>query len=54
MTLPSTLGHGIKITLKSQFCRKNVINFSLCTQHSGFKILLHGIISLREATSYDI
>ena len=27
------LSYGIKITLKSHFCRKNVIIFSLCMQH---------------------
>ena len=51
-------------TLKSHFWRKNVI---LCTQRcygrhnvsrksiktSGLQILLHGVISLTDATSYD-
>ena len=54
-------------TLKSHFWRKNVIILSLCTQRcfgrhnvshksittSGLLILLHGVISLPEATSYD-
>ena len=51
-------------TLKSHFWRKNVIILSLCTQRcygrhnvsgksSGLLILLHGIISLPDATSYD-
>ena len=54
-------------TLKSHFWRKNVILLSLCTQRcygrhnvsresintSGFSILLHGVISLPDATSYD-
>ena len=58
----------IKITLKSHFCRKNIIILSLCTQRcygcpetlpenlqttSGLSILLHGVISLPDATSYD-
>ena len=57
------LSYDIKITLKSHFCGKNVIILSLCTQHcygrhnisrkSVFKILLQGIISLPDATSYD-
>ena len=55
-------------TLKSHFWRKNVILLSLCTQRcherhnvsrkfinqsSGLSILLHGVISLPDATSYD-
>ena len=58
---------SIKITLKSHFCRKSVIILSLCTQPcygshnfyhilkttSGLLILLHGVISLWDATSYD-
>ena len=55
-------------TLKSDFWRKNVIILSLCTQRcygrhnvsrkskkstSGLSILLHGVISLPDATSYD-
>ena len=61
------LSYDIKITLKSHFCRKNVILLSLCTQRcygrhnisrksittSGLQILLHGVISLPDATSYD-
>ena len=52
----------MKITLKSHFCRKNVIILSLCTQRCygrhnvstrGLQILLHGVISLSDATSYD-
>ena len=47
-------------TLKSDFWRKNVIILSLCTQRcygrhnvSRKSILLHGVISLPDATSYD-
>ena len=54
-------------TLKSHFWRKNGIILSLCTQRcygrhnfsrksittSGLSILLHGVISLPDATSYD-
>ena len=50
-------------TLKSHFWRKNVIILSLCYgRHnvsvnlyttSGVSILLHGVISLPGATSYD-
>ena len=55
-------------TLKSHFWCKNVIILSLCTQRcygrynvsrksikttSGLSILLHGVISLPDATSYD-
>ena len=54
-------------TLESHFWRKNVIILSLCTQRcygrhnvsrksittSGLQILLHGVISLPDATSYD-
>ena len=52
-------------TLKSHFWRKNVIILSLCAQRcygrhnvsrkstSGLSILLHGVISLPDATSYD-
>ena len=55
-------------TLKSHFWRKNVIFFSLCAQrchgrhnvsrksinhYSGLSILLHGVISLPDAISYD-
>ena len=57
----------MKITMKSHFCLKNVIILSLCTQRSygritfplnllttcGLSILLHGIISLPDATSCD-
>ena len=53
--------------IKSHFCRKNVIILSLCTQRcygrhnvsrksittSVLQILLHGVISLPDATSYD-
>ena len=59
--------YDIKITLKSHFCCKNVILLSLCTQRcnghhsnshksittSGLSILLHGVFSLSDATSYD-
>ena len=52
---------------ESHFWRKNVIILSLCTQRcygrhnvsrksindSGLHILLHGVISLPNATSYD-
>ena len=61
------LSYGIKITLKSHFCRKKRYTLSLCTQRcyecrnvcrksistSGLSILLHGVISLSDATSYD-
>ena len=51
-------------TLKSDFCRKNVIILSIYTQlfygrHTvslkscGVSILLYGVISLPDATSYD-
>ena len=44
-------------TLKSDFWGKNVIVLSLCTQRcyatSGLSILLHDVISLPDATSYD-
>ena len=55
-------------TLKSHFWRKNFIILSLCTQccykrhnvsrksinhYSCLSILLHGVISLPDATSYD-
>ena len=54
-------------TLKSDFWRKNVIILSLCMQccygrynvsrksitTSGLSILLHGVISLPDATPYD-
>ena len=49
-------------TLKSHFLRENVIILSLCTQRcygrhnistSVLQILLHGVISLPDATSYD-
>ena len=54
-------------TLKSHFWRKNVMILSLCTQRcygrnyvsrksittSGLQFLLHGVISLPDATSYD-
>ena len=45
--------------IKSHLCRKNVIFLSLCTQRcygvytSGLQILLHGVTSLPDATSYD-
>ena len=56
--------HDIKITLKSQFCHKNVIILPLCTQRCyghdnasrkfvNYLILLHGIISLSDVTSCD-
>ena len=56
------LSYDIKITLKSHFSRKSVIILSLCTQRcygrhnvsrNGLQILLHGVISLPDATSYD-
>ena len=52
-------------TLTFHFWRKNVIILSLCTHRcyghhnvsrksfSGLSILLHGVISLPDATSYD-
>ena len=47
-------------TLKSHFWRKNVMILSSCTQRcygcnnvSCKSILLHGVISLPDATSYD-
>ena len=54
-------------TLKSHFWRKNVMILSSCTQrcygrhnvsrkfvnHYRLSILLHGFISLQDATSYD-
>ena len=49
-------------TLKFDFWHKNVIILSLCTRcfglhnvsrTSGLSILLHGVISLPDATSYD-
>ena len=58
--------HDIKVTLKSHFCRKNVIILSLSTQrnygrhvsrksvnHWCLLTLLHGVISLQDAMSYD-
>ena len=52
-----------RLLLKSHFCRKNVIILSLCSQRcygrvnlqttSGLTILLHGVISLPDATSCD-
>ena len=51
--------YHMTITLKPDFWRKkNVIILSLCTQrcygrHSGLLILLHVVISLPDATSYD-
>ena len=65
--LDSILSYDIKITLKSHFCHKNVlfghygrnvvidvIPFpeNLLT-NSGLSILLHGVISLPDATLYD-
>ena len=58
------LSYDIKITLKTHFCPKTVIIVSLCTQRcygrhvtfpetSALSILLHGVISLPVATSYD-
>ena len=61
------LSFDIKIILKSHYCRKNVIIFHYVHNSvmdvitfpknlqttSGLLILLHGIISLPEATSYD-
>ena len=43
--------HHMTNSLKSHFWRKNVILFSLGT--SGLSILLHGVVSLPDATSYD-
>ena len=42
-------------TLKSHFWRKNVMILSSCTQrcYGRLQILLHGVISLPDATSYD-
>ena len=59
--------YHMTITLKSHFWPKDVIILSLCTQRcygrhnvsrkskttSGISILLHGVISLPDATSYD-
>ena len=59
--------HNIKNTLKFHFWRKNVIILSLCMQRCygrhnvcrksvnscGLSILLHGVISLPDATSCD-
>ena len=55
--------YHMTITLKPDFCHKNVIILSLCTQRcygrhnvsrkSSISILLHGVISLQDATSYD-
>ena len=60
------LSYDLKITLKSHFLRKKVIILSLCTQrcyephdvsrnfvnhYSGLSILMHGVISLSDATS---
>ena len=55
------LSYDNKITLKSHFCSKNIIILSLCMQccygnhnlSSKSSILVHGVISLPEATSYD-
>ena len=61
------LSCDIKITLKSHFCRKNlifcyyvhnvvmdVITFPVNLYTTGgLSILLHGVISLQDATSYD-
>ena len=61
------LSYDIKNTLKSYFWRKNVIILSLCTLNimdvktfpvnletiSGLSILMHDVISLPEATSYN-
>ena len=63
-----SLSYDIKITLKFHSDVKNVIILSLCMQCSfgrhnishksinptnGLSILLHGVISLPDATSYD-
>ena len=61
--------YGIKIALKSHFWRKSVIILLLYTQRcygrqnvssksinhytSGLSILIHGVISLSDATSYE-
>ena len=55
------LSYDNKITLKSHFCSKNIIILSLCMQccygnhnlSSKSSILMHGVISLPDATSYD-
>ena len=62
--LDSIYHYEIKIALKSHSCRKNVIILSLCMQRCygrhnvswkprGLSILLHGVISLPDATSHD-
>ena len=62
--LNSILLYDIKFTLKSNFYRKNVIILSLCWQRCygrhivsrksvNQSIILHGVISLPDATSYD-
>ena len=43
----------LRLLKKSHFWRKNVIILSLCTQRCGLSILLHGVISLPDARSYD-
>ena len=48
----------IKINLKSHFCRKNVVMDIITFRKnlkntSGLSILLHGVISLPDVTSYD-
>ena len=62
------LSYDIKITLKSHFLHKNVIILSTCRQHCYghhkvyqkicnplvvLSILLHGVILLPDAMSYD-
>ena len=56
------LSYDIKITLTSHFCRKSVTILSLCTHfvmdaitfHETLSTdLMHGVISLSDATSYD-
>ena len=61
------LSYDMKITLKSPFLCNKVIFLPLCTQrcygpykvsrksvnHLWFSILMHGVISLLDATSYD-
>ena len=56
------LSYDIKIILKSDFCRINVISLSLCTHRcygrhnvsrKSVSILLHGVISLPDVMSCD-
>ena len=70
MNITFYLSYNIKITLKSHFCRKNVIILSLSYVRngvmdvitfpenllttSGLSILLHGVISLPDGTSLRV